>query len=165
VLSKILGSFLKRANKNDEAANIANLPKYAQARIALEKLVARKGKPFNPIRASAVEVQCINANIVTFIDRINNYHEKLESGIGLTPSDCFAEFKKISLDEFFTDEIGMYIPAATLFLFTAACTRLLDVIEQGVADKSRDVDYSVRLLSKCLTSIQNVCKAVEEAAN
>lgn len=165
MLSKILGGFLKRVNKNDESANIANLPKYAQARIALEKMIARKGKPFNPIRASAVELQCINQNIVMFIERINNYQEKLQSGVGLTPSDCFAEFKKVSLDEFFTDDLGMYIPTATLYLFTAASVKLVDTIEQSIAEKNRDTDYSVRLLSKCLTSIQNVCKAVEEVAN
>lgn len=165
MLSKILGGFLKRASKNEESVNIANLPKYEQAKIALNKIAARKGKPFNPIRASAVELQCINPNIVTFIDRINNYHEKLESGVGLTPTDCFAEFKKVSLDEFFTDELGMYIPVATLYLFVAACTKLLNTIEQGIIEKNRNVDYSVRLLSKCLISIQNVCKAVEEAAN
>jgi hypothetical protein len=166
VLSKILGNFLNRNKPVVEASepvNIQNLPKHEQARHLVDMLAGREGLPFNPMKAARVELHSINSNILGLMTRINQYAEKLELGQGLVPSDCFAELKVVTLDEFFTDEQGMYIPMSTLTEFVESCRRLFIVIERGIERKNRDVDYAVRLMGKCFTSIINVCTAVEVA--
>lgn len=165
MLSNILGKWLNRANNNhDEQTRINNLPKHEQARLIVEKLASRKGRPFNPIKAASVNLQCINIDILSFIERVDEYSEKLELSEGLTPKDCFSEIKTITLDEFFTDKEGMYIPLDTLNVFIASNRRLFSAIERGLTRHSRDVEYSIRLMGKCFSSIQNVCKAVEDTA-
>lgn len=166
MLSKILGNFLNRnkpAEPAVESVNIQNLPKHEQARHLVEMLASREGLPFNPMKASRVELHVINADILSLMVRINQYAEKLELGQGLVPSDCFAELKVVTLDEFFTDEKGHYIPLDTLTDFVESCRRLLTVIDRGLTRKQRDVEYAVRLMGKCFTSIINVCAAVEVA--
>ena len=165
MLSKILSGWLGKASNNDAQAKMANLPKHGQAKLMVEQIAERKtGRPFNPIRAAVIVLQCIDGNIITFMERMNSYAAKLELSEGLTPQDCFSEIKTITLDQFFTDSEGMYIPLEMVDDFVMTCQRLFAAIERGVANKSRDVEYSIRLMGKCFSSIQNVCKAIEEAA-
>lgn len=166
MLSKILGNLLNRNKPAQQASgsvNIQNLPKHEQAQHLLNMLASREGLPFNPMKAAKVELHAINANILDLMVRINQYAEKLELGQGLVPSDCFAELKAVNLDQFFTDDQGMYIPLDTLSEFVITCNRLFTVVERGLSRKQRDVEYAVRLMGKCFTSIINVCTAVEVA--
>lgn len=168
VLSRILGNLLNRSAPPADTpeappVNIANLPKHKQAQITLQRIAAREGRPFNAIKAASVELSVINPNIVALATRINEYAEKLELGQSLVPSDCFSEMKTVSLDEFFTDEEGMYISITAWYDFIKASNRLFTVTESGLSKNKRDVEYSVRLMGKCFTSILNVCNAVETA--
>jgi hypothetical protein len=166
-LSSLLGTWL---NKNQavvvsEEVKLTNLPKHEQARHMVEKLASRGDQRFNAIKAGRIELLAINANIAAFVERINHYAEKLELGQSLSPTDCFAEMRSVTLDGFFTDEKGMYIPISTLEDFLKSARRLLTVVERGLARKESGIEYSVRLMGKCFTSIHNVCKAVEDTAN
>lgn len=163
-LSSLLGNWLNKSQAVvvSEEVNIANLPKHEQARHMVERLASLQGRRFNAMKAARVPLVATNTDIVAFLERINYYAEKLELGQGLVPSDCFAEMKTITLDEFFTDDHGMYIPLTTLDEFVTAARRLLSAVERGLSRKERDIEYSVRLMGKCFTSIHNVCKAVEE---
>lgn len=165
MLSKILSGWLNKTSNNDVQAKVNNLSKHEQARLVVEKIADRKkGRPFNPIKAAVVELQCIDGNIISLMIRINNYADKLELSEGLTPQDCFSEIKTVTLDQFFTDSEGMYISLEMVDTFTTTCLRLFKAIERGVTNKNRDVEYSIRLMGKCFTSIQHVCKAIDEAA-
>ena len=166
MLSKILGRWLSTASTNDEQAKVDNLPKHEQTRLMVDKIATRKkGRPFNPIKAAVINLQCIDSNIISLMARIDNYAEKLELFEGLTPQDCFSEVKNITLDQFFTDPEGMYIPLEMVDNFALTCQRLFNAIDRGLERKSRDVEYSIRLMGKCFSSIQHVCKAIEEAAH
>lgn len=164
MLSKILSKWLDKSSNNDDVAKISNLPKYAQAKLAVEKQIARKGKTFNPMKAATVSLQCINPNIIALIDRINGYAKILEEGSSLTPTDCFSEVATVTLDGFFTDTDNTYIPLNTLDEFLTTSKRLLIVIGRGMERNDSNVQYSLRLMTKCISSIQNVCNAVELAA-
>ncbi|BAW19309.1 hypothetical protein [Ralstonia phage RP31] len=157
---------MAKASTNDEQDSVSNLPKHEQARLYVEKIAAREAgsRPFNPIRASGVFLQSVNADVSSLTERINLYAERLELQDGLTPKDCFAEVKTVTLDQFFTDTEGMYIPLSEFDIFLHSCQRLFAVIERGLERKDRNVEYSVRLMNKCFTSIHNVCRAVEEAS-
>lgn len=163
MLSKILGNWLNKTSKNDEEARINNLPKHEQAQLALEKLAGRRGRPFNPIKASSVQLQCVNTDILSLIERIDFYTGKIELSQSLTPKDCFAEVKTVTLDQFFTDTEGMYIPLGAMDTFVQSSHRLFAVINRGLELRNQDLEYSLRLMGKCFSSIQNVCKAVEKA--
>jgi hypothetical protein len=165
-LSSLLGNWL---NKNQvvvvsEEVNVSNLPKHEQARHLLEKLAAREGQRFNALRAGRIELVAVSSNMNTLIERMGYYAEKLELGQSLSPTDCFAEMKNITLDQFFTDDQGMYIPVGTLDEFIKTGRRLLTAVERGLARKESGVEYSLRLMGKCFTSIRNVCQAVEDSA-
>lgn len=165
MLSRILGGWLKKASNNDDQAKVANLPKHEQAKLMVEKIAGRKtGRPFNPMKAAVVELQCIDSNIIALMARIDGYSNKLELSEGLTPQDCFSEIKTVTLDQFFTDAEGMYISLETVDDFVTECRRLFTAVDRGLANKSRDVEYSIRLMGKCFSSIQHVCLAIEEAA-
>ena len=165
MLSRILGGWLRKASNNDDQARVANLPKHEQAKLMVEKIAGRKtGRPFNPMKAAVVVFQCIDNNIIALMTRMDNYSSKLELSEGLTPQDCFSEIKTVTLDQFFTDAEGMYISLEMVDDFITECQRLFTAIERGLANKNRDVEYSIRLMGKCFTSIQNVCLAIEEAA-
>ena len=165
MLSKILSGWLGKASNNDAQAKLANLSKHEQAKLVVEKIAERKkGRPFNPIKAAVVVLQCIDSNVIALMARIDAYAGKLELSEGLTPQDCFSEIKTVTLDQFFTDAEGMYISLEMVDDFVDSCQRLFTAIERGTANKSRDVEYSIRLMGKCFTSIQNVCNAIEEAA-
>lgn len=164
MLSKILGNWLKSASTNDDQAKVNNLPKHEQSRLMVDNIATRKGRPFNPIKAATVQLQCINTDVVALIARIDQYAGKLELSEALAPKDCFAEVKSVTLDQFFTDSQGMYIPLSTVDDFVHSAQRLFAAIDRGLSHKNRDVEYSLRLMGKCFTSIQNVCKAIEEAA-
>jgi hypothetical protein len=166
MLSKILGRWLSKASTNDDQAKVNNLPKHEQTKLMVEKVANRKpGRPFNPIKAAVIELQCIDSNIISLITRIDSYAAKLELSEGLTPQDCFSEIKNITLDQFFTDSDDMYISLEMVDSFVLACQRLFKAIDRGLANKSRDVEYSIRLMGKCFTSVQHVCTAIEEAAH
>lgn len=166
MLSKILSRWLNNASNNDEQAKINNLPKHEQARLAVMKVVERKSsQPFNPITAATVYLQCSDSNIVLLTQRINSYTRKLELSEGLTPQDCFAEIKTLSLDQFFTDTDEMYISLDMVDAFVLTCRALFEAIDQEVTNNGRDVEYSLRLMGKCFSSIQNVCKAIGDAAH
>lgn len=163
MLKDILGGWLKKTSTNDEQARLSNLPKHEQTRLMLEKIAARKGRSFNPIKAASIELSVIDTNILSFIERIDLYSTKLELSESLTPQDCFSEIKVVTLDEFFTDSEEKYIPLETLNDFIKSCQRLFAAIDRGLAHKNRDLEYSLRLMSKCFSSIQSFCKAVEAA--
>lgn len=163
MLSKLLGNWLKKTSNNDEQAKVANLPKHEQTRLLVNKMMEKRGRPFNPIKAGSVPLQVINPDILSLMARIDTYASKLENSEGLTPQDCFAEIKLVSLDQFFTDAEGMYIPLETLTRFSQSCQRLFAAIDRGLANKNRDVEYSLRLMGKCFSSIQSVCKAIDVA--
>ncbi len=165
MLSKILGGWLSKASNNDVQAKVNNLPKHEQARLAVDGIIKRKkGHTFNPIKAAVIELQCIDTNIISLMLRMSSYADKLELSEGLTPQDCFSEVKVITLDQFFTDSEGMYISLEMVDDFTEVCQRLFGAIDRGLANKNRDVEYSIRLMGKCFSSVQNVCRAIEEAA-
>jgi hypothetical protein len=109
-------------------------------------------------------VQAIDTNVLALITRIDQYTAKLELGEGLTPKDCFAEVKEVSLDHFFTDEDQHYIPLHVVADFISSSRRLISYIDRATTRNDRGIEYSVRLLGKCISSIQSVCKAMESAA-
>lgn len=164
MLSNLLGNWLKKTSTNDEKAKISNLPKHEQAKIAVQSIASRKGKPFNALRASSVRMQSITPNVIELIERLNYYSAKIDDGTGLVQSDAFSEFKNITLDEFFTNAEGNYISINKWGEFITSCEKLFTVIERAIARKDQNISFSIRLLSKCIASIQNVCKAAEEAA-
>lgn len=164
VLNKILGNWLSKTSTNDEKAKISNLPKHAQAKIAVEAFKARKGKPFNALMASSVSLESITSNIVTLNERINFYANNIENGLGLVSADAYPEFKKITLDSFFTDEEGNYISMYEMNNFITSCERLFQAIDDAIKREDSDISFSIRLLNKCIGSIQNVCKAAQAAA-
>lgn len=163
MLSKILSRWLTKTSTNDEKSQFSNLPKHHQAHLLVQRLAATKGRPFNPVRAGGVILQTVDADVIQLTTRIVGYVEKLELSQGLTQKDCFAEVKTVTLDKFFTDAEGMYIPLDTLSTFLNTCDRLFQLVERGLERKDRNVEYSVRLMSKCFSSIYNVCRAVETA--
>jgi glutaredoxin 2 len=160
VLSKIFGNLIRRTVPEPDTPNIQNLPKHLQVKMAVDALILDKTRTINLQHASRVKIQCISPNILSFTDKINGYREKLLSN-NLAPTDCFADFKVVSLDEFFTDEDGMYIATSTINEFTQACTDLFTVINNAIKNDSRDASHILRLLNKCFISIQNVCDAFE----
>lgn len=164
MLNKLLGSWMKKASTNDEKAKISNLPKHAQAKIAVELLSQRKGKPFNPLRASTIMLDSVTGNIIDLNDKINYYATNIENGLGLVPTDAFSEFKHISLDSFFTDAEGNYISISKINEFITSCERLFKAIDTATVREDSHIAFSIRLLNKCIASIQNVCKAAEAAA-
>lgn len=166
MLKKILGKWLETASKNDDQAKVNNLPKHEQARLLVERVAARNAgnRPFNPIRAAGVFLSAVNGDILSLTQRIDSYSEKLELDQGLSPQDVYSESKDVSLDQFFTDSDGMYISLAEFDVFLHSCQRLFTAIEHAMARNDRGVDYSIRLMGKCFTSIHSVCKAVEEAS-
>ncbi len=165
MLTKILGRFMRRTTKDTDLERaIQNLPKHQQAHLLVKKLAEKKGQPFNLRVAANVSLQVIDPDIVLLKQRIESYTERLKSGDGLTPKDCFSEAKERTLDGFFTDEQGNYIPLHVFREFLESCKKFLYVVEKGLERKDRNVEYSVRLMGKCFSSIHNVCRAVEEAA-
>lgn len=147
-----------------EEVKLGNLPKHEQARHVLEQLASRQGQRFNALKAGRIELSAINTDIAALIERMNYYAEKLELGQSLSPTDCFAEIKTVTLDQFFTDGQGMYIPVNMLDEFINSARRLLTAVERGLSRKESGVEYSLRLMGKCFTSIRNVCQAVEDSA-
>lgn len=163
-LTKILGRWMKSASPEtapDQSSS--NLPKYQQALLLVEALAQRKNRTFSPIVATRVTLQSISPNVVALSERIAAFAHRLELAESLSPTDCFAELQIVTLDQFFTDSDGTYIPLEMLDTFLASSQRLLRAVERGMEKKDRNVAVSARLLGKCFTSIHNVCRAVEEA--
>lgn len=167
MLKKILSGWMKTANTDDEETKVENLPKHEQARALVEQIASRMGtrRPFNPVRASGVLLHCVNTDVIGFTERLNDYAGKIELDETLTRADCFAEVKEVTLDQFFTDKDGLYIPLAAFDGFVASCQRLFTALDHGELRDNPNVEYSIRLMGKCFSSIQNVCKAVEEASS
>lgn len=152
-----------KVSNNDEQAKINNLPRHEQVRLMVAKLAANKQRAFNPIKAGSVSFSSIDANIMALIERISEYARKIQTGEGLLPRDCFSEAKQVTLDQFFTDSEGMYIPLDTLRVFTLACDYLYLAIDERGAKRDNDLAVSIRLMGKCFTSMHNFCTAVEIA--
>lgn len=165
MLKHILKNWLNKASKNDDVAKFNNLPKHAQVKLVLANSPLRTGnKKINPIKASGITLQSISPDIEALIAKIDEYTDKFNSETGLTSNDCFAEYRTVTLDQFFTDANQMYIPLSTIHIFMEKCDKLLAMIDESLEKGERRTEYSIRLLNKCLTSIQNVCRAVELAA-
>lgn len=162
MLSKFLSSLIKRKGNADEEARVANLPKHEQARLRVQQLATRKGRAFNPIKASTVEFQTIDKSIDQLILRLLQYADAIENDNSITPASCFAELSYVSLDRFFTDEEGMYIPLVTFNVFVESCERLFTAIDHLSETNKKEEAYTLRLLTKSFVSIKNICKAVEE---
>ena len=164
MLNKLLGSWLKKASTNDEKAKISNLPKHEQAKIAVAALKDYKGKPFNALLAGSVSLESITTNIVVLNERINFYANNIEIGLGLVSADAYPEFKKVTLDSFFIDDEGNYISMYEMTKFIVSCERLFKAIDDAITREDSNISFSIRLLNKCIGSIQNVCKAAQAAA-
>jgi hypothetical protein len=167
MLKTLLRGLMQNKSRDDEQAKIENLSKHEQARVLVEQVAIKidNRMPFNPVRASGVYLQCVNTDVLGFTERINEYANRLELGDGLTPKDCYAEVKEVTLDRFFTDSEGMYIPLEEFDNFVTGCRRLFSAMERGQERGIQGIEYSIRLMGKCFTSIQNVCKAVETASH
>ncbi len=163
-LSKFLSRLINRKSNDtdDEQAQLGNLSKHEQAKWYVKRLATRKGRAFNPIKASLESFQTIDKNVEQLTLRLMQYTETIESGNSLTQQSCFTDFNTVTLDEFFTDSDGMYIPLATFNVFIESCEKLFAVLDQRSTTNDRDAAYAVRLLTKSFVSMQNICKAVEQ---
>lgn len=162
MLSKFLSNLINRKANSTDESKFANLTKFEQAKELIEKLSQKKGKLFSPIFASQQAFQVIDANLEHLILRLMQYVQTLEAGGGLTTSNCYTEYHVVTLDKYFTDDDGNYIPSSALLLFVATCQSLFAVLEKMAKTNQSEFNYHERLLTKSFISIQNICIAVDK---
>lgn len=160
MLRQILTNWFNKTKPSNDAVKVNNLPKHTQVRMLVEKMANRKGRPFNALVANSISVQSIDLNIVLLIERIKHYTDIVIKEQNLTTASVLLEFKKVTLDQFFTDEEGNYISMNKMQEFIHVSIALFDAIDKVHPSNQQ---YILRLLNKCINSIQYVCNAIEQA--
>lgn len=163
MLSVLLGKLMSRKSKTTDQGRIDNLPMYDQAAHYINKLKSEQNYAFNPIRASEIAVVSIDNNIEEIILKLINYLQYTTEAVHPTPTAFYNEYVEVTLDQFFTDKEGFYIPATALELFLDVANDLLTSLSQLREKDVSRFNYLSRLLTKTLTSLINICKAIEAA--
>lgn len=163
----LLAKFFGRSpgSKASSAIAVKNMSKRAQAQHYLDLLKPVMTKRFNLLNASIVQLDVIAPNIVDFTDIVRKFASIVEQKEAVRPSDCFFTVKQTTLDKFFTDEDRMYISQSELQVLHREASRLCELLQAGERAEYGTDEHNLRILSKVLVGIKNVCVAVLETGN
>lgn len=165
MLSRLFARWAKSVQAPPEKPPFESLDKLGQAERLIEETIERVAgqKPFDLIKASATDITCIDSNILKFTTRLNFYADTLASGAGIEREATAGTPVNTTLDRFFVDDDGKYIPLTAFDAWLDACQRLFDEIAKIRKVNADDVSYISRFLNRQFVHIANICKGVEEA--
>lgn len=126
---------------------------------AVRKLQSCYGRRFSYQKASLVNCNSCQANLIALYTHIADINTVVKSGKALSPVDFTCEVAEYCVSDLLIND-GMYIPLDIVKMYCAEAMDLCSALEVAEGEMAGPMAYNMRVLAIQLGTIREVCTAI-----